>query len=376
MPIIWKYLIKAFLKVTAVTGTAFIAILLTMRLDEIAHFAGLGAPLKQLFFFTFYQIPYILPIALPLSCLISSSILVQQLSNSHELTALRASGFSLKNILTPIFLTAAFLSVTNFWITSELATYSHFQSNQLKNELRSINPLLLLQNTHIARLKGFYYQNFGPSKTGEFSSDIILGLPNQHRQRIHLMIAKKLSIKEDALEGDRVSFITTAPSAIENDFDSLLIENMEHSASKTNHFSDLLQKKTWHINNDYLQLPLLIERIKEQKKLLKSDASRENKKEFSKGLSEIIKRLSIALAVFSFTLMGSTFAINISRRKSSLPLLITIILTTFYLVGFFIGKGAEENIWLASIFFIVPHIFIIFSSFYFLKRINRGMELC
>ena len=70
MPIIWRYLIGQFVKVSFTTVLGFIAILLTMRLDEIAHFASLGAPLRALTLFTFYQVFYILPIALPLSCLI------------------------------------------------------------------------------------------------------------------------------------------------------------------------------------------------------------------------------------------------------------------------------------------------------------------
>lgn len=375
MPIIWRFLIKAFLKITLATLLAFIAILLTMRLEDIAHFAGLGAPIYQLLLFTLYQIPYILPIALPLSCLVASSILVQQLSNSHELTALRASGFSLSAIFTPIFLTAAFLSIVNFWIISEVATRSHFQSNRLKSELRAINPLLLLHNKQMMRLKGFYFESFGTSHLGESASDVVLGLPNHHRQRIHLMVAKQLSVNPDTFSGNQVSFITASPAKEEGDFDHLLIENMKSSTSQTADFSLLLQKKMWRIQNDYLHLPLLIQRIKEQLEKYQAHPVKENKKQLHKGLSEIVKRFSIALAVLSFTFMGSIFAINISRRKSFYPLLIVVGLTTLYLVGFFIGKNGEENLWIASSFFIIPQVLIISASLFFLKRINQGIEL-
>ena len=42
MPVLWRYLIAYFLRIAIVCVLAFIAILLTMRLDEIAHFAALG----------------------------------------------------------------------------------------------------------------------------------------------------------------------------------------------------------------------------------------------------------------------------------------------------------------------------------------------
>src|SRR5688500_9040606 len=114
IPLLWRYSLGHFLKIALACVCAFIAILLTMRLDEIAHFAALGAPFPYIILYTLYQIPYILPIAIPLSCLIASLIFIQRLSNTHELTALRASGFALRDLLAPILLTAAFLSLCNF----------------------------------------------------------------------------------------------------------------------------------------------------------------------------------------------------------------------------------------------------------------------
>ena len=59
MPILWRYLLQHYLKVTIVCVLAFIAILLTMRLDEIAHFIALGAPLTYVLLFVFYQILFL-----------------------------------------------------------------------------------------------------------------------------------------------------------------------------------------------------------------------------------------------------------------------------------------------------------------------------
>ena len=75
MPIFWRYLLIHFLKVFCLCVVAFIAILLTMRLDEIASLMTLGAGVTELVWFTLQQIPYILPIAIPISALISSMLL-------------------------------------------------------------------------------------------------------------------------------------------------------------------------------------------------------------------------------------------------------------------------------------------------------------
>lgn len=382
MPILWRYLISYFLKIAVACVLAFIAILLTMQLDDIAHFAALGAPFIYILLFTFHQIPYILPIALPLSCLIASLLLVQRLSNTHELTALRASGFALRDILAPIWLTAAFLSVGNFWITSEIATQSHLQNNLLKSELRSINPLLLLHNKHLMRLKGFYFDALGASRVGESSSDVILALPNRHHQRLHLMLAKHLKASPTIFAGERVTLVTGMNSELEEDFDPLFIENIQKSFTHVNDFSDMLQKKVWTINNDYLQMPLLLARIQEQQESLykakekneSQEQIRSLKIQINRSWSEIMKRFSMALAVFSFTLMGTTFGIHIGRKHHHYSLYFAIALTTLYLIAFFVAKGIDHQLWLAATLYLAPHIFIICASLIVLRRIAKGIE--
>lgn len=381
MPILWRYLIGHFLKISGTCVFAFVAILLTMRLDDIAHFAALGAPVSYLARFTFYQIPYILPIALPLSCLISSLLLVQRLSNTHEMSALRATGFGILDIFAPILLAAAFLSIGNFWITSELATQSHFQTNKLKSDLRSVNPLLLLHNKHLMRLKGFYFDTLGSSHVGESASDVVLAIPNKHQQRLHLMIAQHLKTTPELFIGKGVTFITGTESDQEENFDNLLIENIGQSNTHVQDFSHLLQKKVWTINNDYLHMPFLLARIEEQRQLLHESQLKKNQEEMkslktqlNRSLSEIIKRLSIAIAVFSFTLMGASFGMNISRRRHYYKLYLAIALTTLFLIAFFVAKGIDQHFWLATALYLIPHILIITTSILVIKRVTKGIE--
>ncbi|CAF23361.1 LptF/LptG family permease [Candidatus Protochlamydia amoebophila] len=382
IPILWRYSINHFLKIVFACVFAFISILLTMRLDEIANFAALGAPISYILLFAFYQIPYILPIALPLSCLIASLIFVQRLSNTHELTALRACGFALKDLLAPILLTAAFLTIFNFWIVSEVATQTHLQTNILKSELRSINPLLLLNNKHLMRLKGLYFDSLGPSRVGEMATDAVFAIPSQHHQRINLFIAKQLKASSSIFTAQGATLLTTTSLNQENTFDDLLIENMKKSTTHVEDFSQILQKKVWTVNNDYLKLPLLLIRAQEQKQALRQ-AKLENKKpvivkdlkgQFHKSLSEIAKRSSIAFAVISFTLMGTAFGMNISRQRKHKNLLIVIILTTFYLTTFFLAKGLDQQFYLSFALYLLPLILIDIISLWTLNRISNGIE--
>ncbi len=382
MPILWRYLICHFLKITIFCTLAFVAILLTMRLDEVAHFAALGAPLSYILLFTFYQIPYILPIALPISCLIASLLLIQRLSITHELTALRACGLALRHILAPILLTSAFLAVINFWIGSEVATQSHLTTNALKNELRTINPLLLLNNKHLMRLKGIYFNALGSSRVGECASDVILAIPSKHHHRLNLLLAQHLKATSTVFIGQGVTLITSLKSNETEQFDHLLIENMEESVTLIQDFADVLQKKVWTVNNDYLKLSLLLIRIKEQRRALEKARTVSSPLTTIKSLeillnrsfSDIARRVSIAIAVFSFTLMGVAFGIQISRKRKNRSLYLAIFLTILYLMAFFIAKGVDQNWLLATSLYMVPHAILILSSIIVLKRVTKGIE--
>ncbi len=378
MPILWRYLLSDYLKISITCVIAFIALLLTMQLDDIAHFAALGAPAHYVILFTFYQIPYIFPIALPLSCLIAAYLQVQRLSASHELTAARASGYGLPMLFLPIWLLAILLSFGNFWMTSELATYSHLQNNLLKNELRSINPLLLLHNKHLMRLKGYYFEALGSSHVGESSEDVIIALPNHHHQRIHLMLAKELRASSEELIGKGVTLITGIATDQEKTYDQLLVENTKNSIISVSDFSDMLQKKIWTVHNDYLQISLLLARIEEQKEEIRKEQNKEELKKLNthlnKSQSEIVKRGSLAMAVFSFTFMGTAFGSHIGRRKTLSSLFLVIILATFYLISFFVAKGVDHQFFLASSFYLVPHLIIFLFSFIYLMRLSKGIE--
>lgn len=373
MPQLWRYLIYQFAKITCICVAAFVAILLTIRLDEIAHFIALGAPSYYIALFVSYQIPYILPIAIPISCLIASFILMQQLSNTHELTALRASGFALRQILAPILISAAFLCLVNFWIVSEVATHTHLSSNLLKAELRSVNPLMLLSNRHLMRLKGIYFEARGPSRVGETAADVILALPNKKTQRLSLLTAKELKKLPDAFDGTSLTLITTEGK--EDDFDNLFIENMGGSTTPTKDFANLLQNKVWTLSNDHLKLSLLRARQHELRQKLNvtdQESYKSIRKQLDATYSEIARRFSLGGAVFAFTLLGLATGVSLGRSRQYQGLTIALICSVLYLGTFFAAKGALGHWLFVSTLYLFPLLFMIIVASYRLQKISKG----
>lgn len=382
MPILWRYLLSHYFKVLILCIISFIAILLTTRLDEIAHFVTLGPSAVFIFVFILHQIPYILPIAFPIAALISAMLLIQRLSRTHELTAFRAAGIGLAGVLSPILIAAAFLSLVNFYIVSELATQSHLSSGVIKNELRSVNPLLLLHNKHLMKMKGIFFNTLGPTKMGETAAGVIIAMPDKNKDRINLMLAESLHASAVAFDGHEVTLLSSSSNREKNEEDRLLVENMKDISISLEDFGQLMQKKVWNLNNDHLKMPFLLSKLSEEKGALqsarKNEASPGAQKEIKRGINRIytetLRRISVALAVFTFTLMGASFGLSISRKQSSRSLFIVIGLAVFFLISYFAAKGIDHLLEASTILYLAPHLIIILLSIHVIRKIGKGEE--
>lgn len=376
MPLFWRYLIKNYLTVFALAVIAFIAILISSRLEEIAHFASFGADLKLIGLFAFLQIPYILPIAIPIACLISSILLMQRLSLDHELTAFRSAGLSLREIITPLLVTASLIAFFNFYTVSELATLSHLKTNLLKSELRSVNPLLLLHNRHLMQAKGAFYDVLGPSKMGQSAEDVILAIPDDKQQKLNLILAKQLVASDVQFNTKHLTLLTPLGKG-----EDMIVETIETTTSVPEDFAKFIQKKVSTIALDNLSLYLLLLRLSEFNQELKdlensSDIQliKNQKKSIDLIYTEIGRRLSAGIAPFSLTLLGLAFGMSIGRQNKKFSLAFPLGLAAFYLICFFAAKSLDTQVALSYALYLIPHGLIILASIRKISSISQGKE--
>jgi len=374
IPIFWRYILSQYLKVFFLCVVAFIAILMTTRLEDIVNFASLGPNGWYIFKYIFYQIPYILPISIPISCLISTILLMQRLSSTHELTAFRASGASLFHIIAPILIASTYLMAANFYIVSELATSSHLATNFLKAELRSVNPLHLVRNKHLLKMKGVYYDALGSSKIGETAEDVVMALPNFDKTRVNILVAKNLEATSEEFKGKGITFISCMSGLEEQDFDQLIVENVGSTDSMVGDFMDILHKQSWKTNNDHLYLSMLLAKIQGEAKLLREKFDPDIQREFNRSVTEVFRRISIAMAAFTFTLMGAAFGIQISRNRSNRGVFYVVSFAALYLACYFLALGIGHLRIAATLLYMAPQGIIILASLWMLKRISRGVE--
>ena len=360
MPILWRYVLAGYLRVFFLSVCTFIAILLVSRFKEIARFTALSGDWLKTALFTLYQIPLILPMAIPISALIGSLLLFQRMSRTFELTALRSAGVSLSSILTPLLFASSLLTLFNCSANAEIAPYCRRESKTLLYRETSANPLLLLQRQNLVRVKHAYL-NMKIQDEGKAAKDLILIAHNESNQRLTLLSARKLRIKGTKLLGQDVAILSHLHSEKEDSFDPLIIENQTSMSTAAPVLSAALKKNRPRLEANALGLRMLRLRNQEGGKLA------------CRAFVEILRRVTLSLAVFSFTLLGCAFGIEQGRSPSKKNLLIALGFTLTVLVSYLLGKELKNFPPIAAaLAFLLPHPLIWTASAIKLRRVARG----
>ncbi len=363
MPILWRHLLKGYLQLFFLCVSAFVAILLVVRFQEIALFASSGAKLYQIGLFSLYQIPYILPIAIPISCLLAAMILFQKMSSHLEVTALRASGLSLGTLAYPLLLMGCVLSLINFTITSEMTPLARTLAKNLLYQIAGDNPLTVLQKDSSLGLKSFDFdlKNLEPGKKAE---EIICVMRQDSQKRISLFTAKELSIEGDWIHGNSLSFISSVDPNFPS-FDHLLIENQENMQISKPTITSHLFNTDWFAKDDLLTLNEVFKKH-----------TTENNSLTSKTGIDLIRRFYLGLCPLTFTFIGIAFGVNISRQKRKKGVFWACFLAILMLGCFVASKTLYKAPLFALLLYLTPHPLALLISFRSLRLISKGVSSC
>jgi lipopolysaccharide export system permease protein len=347
--ILYQYLIGTYLRTFFLAVATFVSVLLVSRFKDLARFAALTSDQVQTALYAVYQIPFILPMAIPLSAFIASYLLFSHLSRTSEFTALRAASLSLQKILMPLFLCSLLLALLNFAILAEVAPFCRQASRDLLLKEKTINPLLLLQRQPLLHRHPGYLRMEVDGDGGSAHNFRFITY-NDSNDRLTLITAGKWTFEGKDLFGQDVSIISHIPG---EKFDPLIIENQKTLSTPTGLFLSKLQKNRHKIDNSGFSLKML--RVR------------------AGSFAEILRRISLSLSAVSLTLLGCLFGIAQGRTPSRRPLLFACFLTLLLLDSFFLGKMVRHNPLLAALSYFLPHLLIWAACLYRGRSIARGI---
>ncbi len=356
MPVIWTYILRVYFRIFFLSLSSFIALLLLTRFKEIARFAALSSHFFTTIAFALYQIPHILPIAIPLSSLIASTILFQGLSASFELTALRSSGFSLKIILTPLLIASLLFFALTFYISSEITTYSKQKTREMLFDETTVNPLTLLKRHKLLKLPNTYIE-MTPLGENRAKNPIMVTY-NRASSRLSLLTAKEFSIEGDTFLGTQVALISCLRGESERMPDTLILENQKIVTTHAPSLTLFLKKSQKRLNPSSLPFALLLVRKEVKGKEVHM---------------ELLRRISLGLSAFTLTFLGASWGMEVARTKSKKGLIHLSLLSLFLFTSYMVGKQLKNQECLATFSFLLPHAILLWSAIHHLQKISKGI---
>lgn len=363
MPTVWRYLLRSYFQVFLICIGSFIAALFVMRFKDIAEFATLNSNGLSIFLFSLYQLPYVLPVAIPVSCVIASMLLFQKMSHSQELTAVRASGIGLRTLLYPLFLAGLFLSLINFTIVADMGPRCRFWAKELSYQMTSNNPFYIFNKITDGKMTNAYVE-IRTLRGGNKAKDVLLILNNRQHQRLGVVTAKELSIEGIEMHGKDVSIISSVSGEGADNYDHMVIENQESMSTEASNLSNLLHDAKWHLRPEYMSFKdLLVRLLSSRRSFLSNSYS-----------LEVSRRLSLALTPLAFTLLGAAFGMEIGRQRTKKGILWSVALTALYLSAFIGAKSMKHFPKAAFVLYFLPFVIIAIFSIRSLRRVSRGIE--
>ena len=111
-------------------------------IDELV---GKGLDTQTIGELLLYTSASLVPMALPLSILMSSLMTFGNLGERYELTAIKASGISLQKILRPLVILVFFISIGAFFFANDVLPYANLQMRSLLYDIRQQRPELQIK---------------------------------------------------------------------------------------------------------------------------------------------------------------------------------------------------------------------------------------
>ncbi|WP_201456268.1 LptF/LptG family permease [Chlamydia sp. 17-3921] len=356
MPILWKVLIFRYLKTTIFCTLGLICVSIISSLQEIVVYIAKNVHYTTVLRLTAYQIPYLLPFILPVSCFISAFTLFRGLSDNNQITFLRASGASQRIIMFPILMISGAICCLNFYTCSELASICRYQSCKEIANIAMTSPALLLQTLQKKESNRVFIAIDHCAKS-KFDNVIIALRRDNEISDVGIIETIIPDSSKDTVRAKNIVFISKFPI--------FLTKNYNPSSSKEYYIETL----------DELLIPKITATLFAGKSYMKTRTDYLPWKQLIKQpltcshLPETLRRIAIGLLCITLTYSGMVLGTHKPRfRKVNFIYYIFPILDLVLLI---VGKNTKAA-FLAFMLFLFPQFisWIVFA--YRAYRENRG----
>jgi lipopolysaccharide export system permease protein len=330
MKILSKYITRQAVITLFFTISVFTFVLLLARiLKQLSDMlVNQKVGLDVVGYFVLLVTPNILGFSLPMAMLATALLVFGRMSADHEITAMRASGISLGQVVAPVILLGALMSVLCLYINADLAPYCKFQFKTMFVRLGSERPMALIQEgTYIKDFPG--YVIYVARKDANRIEDVMLYTLDDSNNVVSSLRAEK-------------GFVTAKPEEHKLLLDLYNVRGDLRDAKDPTNVHKIRPETTAARYPIEMDLSRALRQAKASRQLgdlVFSDLEYEIHDLRSRGiypaaaLVEAHQRVAGAVACLAFTLIGIPLGIKTSRRETSVGIALSLMLALgFYFV--------------------------------------------
>ncbi|MEK9983714.1 MAG: LptF/LptG family permease [Opitutae bacterium] len=319
--------------------------------DKLTQFMEGQLSLKFMLEMLGLLLPYAVKYALPPALLTGILLGLGRLSADSEITAMRANGFGLGNLATPIFLLAFLLAGICFYINSWAAPNARTQYKTLLARTAQENPLFFFQpGTFIKDFPGYilYVGDFDGKELRDFWVWSTAGHENKPDQQNRIRQAMRFETSQIEYEPETNTLVLTPRNLHVEVNDKDDPENFQGDYRPGMAGSTVLRFNLDERGQDLgiRRKPSMLtfdELIKSRQQLSRiSQPSEEEQKKLLETNMQLQTNASMACSVIAFAAIGIPLAIRTGRRETIANAVVAIGLALGYYV-ILILLGLLEN---------------------------------
>ncbi len=146
MLILWRYILKEhvgpFIFGLSIITLVFLLNIIFRELGRILS-RGLGVGIVMEFFFL--NMAWILALAVPMAVLIATLMAFGRLSGDGEITAMKAGGVSILNIMTPVVIASVLLAMFLVWFNNNVLPDANYRTKLLASDIFRKRPTMNIE---------------------------------------------------------------------------------------------------------------------------------------------------------------------------------------------------------------------------------------
>ena len=346
-----RYITKDFLIVFSMAIGILTFAMLGARLGEVLDMLSRGIPVENFFKFIFYTLPMVLIYTIPWSVLVATMVVFGRLSADSEITAMRACGVSLLQIVAPLLLFVIIMTGICFYLQVYAGPPMYRKARTLLRDTATTQPMAIFEPGQQIEFEGaVVYIDDKVGKNKLLGVQIFMFDDNLKLTQDIFAESATLHTNEETMQlSIKLYKCVIGSYAADKTKQTIFNDELEFSFD----YGKALNEAKVRVRSKYLPADQLLARTRIMRK---RGASAEDMCELEVELNQ---RIALSLSPIAFLLLGLPLAIRTSRRETSVGLFLSVILGGVFFLSIVVIESLtifpkiypQHLIWLPNLVF-------------------------